>query len=270
MTWRTFWALVLILVGLVFLAINFGVLPGSAWNYIFPAILIILGVLVLLGMRGGRGAAVSESAALEGAGRGAVTFKHGAGRLDVNAGASSNLLFEGTFGGGVDKRVSRRGDELNVELQARSDFAPWMFGGNSLDWQVRLNPDVPLAVKLDGGAADTHMDLAGVKLSNLEINTGASATDVTLPVPNGTLHGSIKAGAASVKVHMPPSIPARILGTMGLGALDIDQSRFPQRSGSGVPGLATSKALFESDDFATAANRIELIVEGGVGSVNIR
>lgn len=271
MTWRVFWAIVLILVGVVFLLINLGVLPGSAWNYIFPAILVILGLLILTGMRGGRGEVVNDSAALDGATRGALHLKHGAGRLNVRAGASPSNLFEGTFGGGIDKRVTRRGDELRVELQGRADTMPFMFGGRGmLDWDVALNSSVPLALKLDGGATDSHLDLSGLALGDLEINTGASSTQVTLPTPNGTLHATIHAGAASVQVAVPPGVPARILGTMGLGALDIDQSRFPQQSGSGVPGLVTSKALYESNDFATAANRVEITIEGGVGSVRVR
>ncbi len=36
MSWRVFWALVLIALGVIPLLINLGILPGSAWNFIFP------------------------------------------------------------------------------------------------------------------------------------------------------------------------------------------------------------------------------------------
>jgi hypothetical protein len=46
---------------------------------------------------------------------------------------------------------------------------------------------------------------------------------------------------------------------MGLGALNVDQSRFPKRDG-----------FYESADYAAAANRVEMRVDGGVGAVNVR
>jgi hypothetical protein len=75
----------------------------------------------------------------------------------------------------------------------------------------------------------------------------------------GFTHARVESGAASVKVRVPPGVAARISGQMGLGALDVDQHRFPPRGGG-----------YESDDFSAAANRVELEVEGGVGSVDVR
>ena len=46
---------------------------------------------------------------------------------------------------------------------------------------------------------------------------------------------------------------------MSLGRVDVDQTRFP-RVGDG----------WQSPDIATAPNRVELEVRGGVGSVTIR
>jgi hypothetical protein len=57
---------------------------------------------------------------------------------------------------------------------------------------------------------------------------------------------------------VPPGVAARIRGSMGVGTLSVDQSRFPRRDGG-----------YESADFETAVNRVELDVEGGVGSVEV-
>jgi hypothetical protein len=45
---------------------------------------------------------------------------------------------------------------------------------------------------------------------------------------------------------------------MAIGTLDVDTGRFP-RSGS----------VYESPDYAAAANKLDLGVEGGVGSVTV-
>lgn len=264
MSWRIFWAGGLILVGVVMLFTNFGFLPGNAWNYLFPAILVLLGIGLLVGWRrrGQPIEAVNDSAPLEGAARAEVILKHGAGRLNVHAGSDPNLLFAGTFAGGVDKTISRRNETVYLELKTPND----VWGAlnfpfeNGLEWNLGLDPAIPIALKYEGGAAETKMDLSGIKLTDLEINTGASSTDVALPVPAGTQRVVVHSGAASVKVHLPPNVPATIRGTMGLGSLDIDKTRFVER-GSGV---------FQSDNYSGAADRVEMTVDGGVGSVQIR
>jgi len=46
-----FFGLVLIVVGIMALLVATGVLPGSAWSYIWPVILILLGLSILMGRR---------------------------------------------------------------------------------------------------------------------------------------------------------------------------------------------------------------------------
>jgi hypothetical protein len=58
---------------------------------------------------------------------------------------------------------------------------------------------------------------------------------------------------------VPAGVAARIRTKMGLGGSDIDTARFP-RVGDG----------WESPDFATAANRVEIEAQGGLGSVTVR
>lgn len=73
------------------------------------------------------------------------------------------------------------------------------------------------------------------------------------------MRASVNAGAASVDITVPAGVAARVRGMMGVGSLDVDQRRFPRRNG-----------MDESPDFETAENRVELAVEGGVGSVRVR
>jgi hypothetical protein len=264
MSWRTFWAIVLILLGVLFLSNNFGWLPGNAWNYVFPAILVVLGIVLLMGWRGGarEWQLVPDSAPLGSATHAAVTLKHGAGLLNVHAGSDPALLFSGTFSGGVEKKLARTNGTAYLELKTPSDIWTNMpiLRKNGLVWNLGLNPNVPLALKYEGGAAETKMDLSNIQLTELEINTGASSTDVVLPPPSGTERVVVHSGAAAVKLRLPPNVPASIRGTMGLGSMEVDKTRFPDR-GFGV---------YQSDNYANATDKIEMTIEGGVGSVEIR
>lgn len=42
-----FFGLVLIIIGAVFLLQNLGILTGDSWNVVWPAIIILLGIIVL-------------------------------------------------------------------------------------------------------------------------------------------------------------------------------------------------------------------------------
>ncbi|MDD4859512.1 MAG: DUF5668 domain-containing protein [Dehalococcoidales bacterium] len=48
-----FFGLALLVIGIVALLVKLGALPGSIWDYIWPALLIILGISILSGRRRG-------------------------------------------------------------------------------------------------------------------------------------------------------------------------------------------------------------------------
>ena len=63
-------------------------------------------------------------------------------------------------------------------------------------------------LRYEGGAAGARIDLSGIPLTSLALSSGASATDVVLPPPRGTLHVTVQSGAASMKLRLPPMVPA--------------------------------------------------------------
>jgi Domain of unknown function (DUF5668) len=254
-------AFILIALGVIFLLDN--LIPGFSfpWGTLWPVILIVIGIALVVGSLVGRRRRVEETVALEGAQRARVRFAHGAGRLRASAGATGGPLLRGSFGGGVRVGRKREGDSLDVEL--RMGEGGWghlmgSWGSGDLDWDVALTPDVPLELVFETGASETRVDLSSLRVSDLRLKTGASATDITLPAA-GSTRVHVSSGAASVVLRVPSGVAARVAGTMGLGSLDVDSARFPRREGG-----------YESPDFAEAANRVDIQVEGGVGSVVVR
>jgi hypothetical protein len=262
MSSRLFWPLLLILFGVLLLLDNLDLLPGSVFGYVWPLLLIFFGASLLLS-RGGRPEPVEDATTLEGARSAQVTLKHGAGELVVQDGAAAGLLYSGLFAGGVDKHLDRQGDRLLVTLEGKApDWFRWpgpMFGGHGMNWDLRLSDAVPLALTIESGASASRLDLTRVPVTELVIKTGASSTNVTLPARAGHMRARISSGAASVDITVPAGVAARIRGMVGVGSLDVDQRRFPRVN-----------SAYESADFATAENRVEVDVEGGVGSVRVR
>jgi hypothetical protein len=259
---RLVWPLLLILFGMLLLLDNLGLLPGSAFSYIWPLLLILLGASLLLS-RGRQAEVVEDATTLEGARSARLNLKHGAGELSVHGGAPADLLYRGGFAGGVDKQLSRQGDQVNVTLAARPpDWFRWpwpMFSTGGLNWDVGMNETVPLALTVESGASSSRLDLTALRVTELELHTGASSTVIALPARAGRTRAKLSSGAAAVDVTVPTGVAARIRGGIGVGSLDVDQRRFPRRDGA-----------YESPDFMTAENSVELDVEGGVGSVRVR
>ena len=261
-----FWAIILILGGLLLLAGNFGLfdrLAINVWSLLWPLFLIVLGGWFIFNTLAGPGPISVQEASipLEGAARAEIKINHGAGRVTLGAGAPAGQLMAGSFAGGLEQRVQREGDTLKVKLSvsSRSRFVfPWNLPGSALDWTVRLSEEVPLTLKFETGASRSEIDLAMLKVTDLKLETGASSTAVTLPAQAGFTKVSIEAGAASVSLRVPGGVAARIRSKGGLSSTSVDQTRFPGDHGR-----------FESPDFATAANKVDIELETGVGAVSV-
>lgn len=228
--------------------------------------MIAWGLYILWRIGRGQASIEAEQAAipLSGAGRARLRIHHAAGRLEVTGGAGPGNLVEGTFRGGLDYHANERGDLLEVEMRVprrSSPFlsGPWHWGpGSTLDWSFALSDRVPLALELETGANDAHLDLTELRVTDLRLKTGASSTQVRLSAQAGHTRVSVESGAASLRLEVPGGVAARIRTTGALSSTDIDTTRFPRSAGG-----------YESPDYAVAENKVDIDVEAAVGSVDI-
>jgi hypothetical protein len=260
--WTIAWALlvpaIMIAIGTLLFVDLAGLADIDAFGFLarwWPLILIAVGVLILIGAVLPRQRGVEEHLELS-AGTltsGEVVLKFGAGELDVGTGRPG-MLITGDLEGGAIRRDLGPG---RIELE--TDYVqvfPWF--GERVHWRIGLAPDLPISLRLEGGASRSTLDLAGTRVTSLTVKTGASSTRIVLPREVERCAVRIEAGAAQVTVEVPPGVAARITSQMGLGSSTIDEARFP-RSGDG----------WESSDYGTAAHRADISISGGVGSVRV-
>jgi hypothetical protein len=146
-----------------------------------------------------------------------------------------------------------------LEVKLRTSQQPWAWWpGESLDWDIRLNRDIPLNLKIDSGASASILDLSDLKVTDLDIDTGASSTELTLPANAGNTHVDIDTGASSLKVNIPSGVAASIRIKSGIASVNVN-SRFPRLDGG----------LYQSTDYSTAANRVDMTIDAGVGSIEV-
>jgi hypothetical protein len=259
-----FWGIVIVLAGVLLLLQQMGLLIFNFWAIFWPLCLILAGVWFLLGPSLFRRDFHEEAVSipLEGASEADLRIRHGAGRLRIGALADGSDLLSGTVVNGVDVDVHRHGERIKARLRTPSDAwfgFPGTMGGQGLTWDLKLNRSVVLSLDLESGASEAVLDLADLKVSELQVQTGASSTDITLPAQAGFTRVTVKAGAAAVTLRLPEGVAARIYIQSGLAGISVDTNRFPQVSGG-----------YETPGYATAANKAEIRVETGVGSIDIR
>jgi hypothetical protein len=258
------WGTALLLIGGLMLASEMGVrLPNgtSPTDLFWPIALLGAGVWVLIGVFF-RGQVEMENISidLQGASSANVKINHGAGELKIHSGANVNELAHGSFSGGLEHKANRNGDSLDVKMRPVNDFIKLpFFGPNSqINWDLALNPNIPMALNLNLGANKSDIDLRDMNISGLDLDTGASETKITLPV-RGRFRADLDLGAASLEVVIPEGLSARIRPSLGAADFKINEARFP-RNGS----------YYQSPDFDSAENSVDMTIDAGAASVRVK
>lgn len=258
------WGLVLLLIGSLMLANAMGVrLPNGAslMDLFWPIALLGAGAWVLVGVFL-RGNVETQNASIDLQAASSVDLKlsHGAGELKIHSGANENEIVSGSFAGGMDHKANRNGDRLEVRMRPAKSAADFPFFGpySRLDWDVALNANIPIALDLNLGANKSEIDLRDMNITALDLDTGASETKLTLP-SKGRFKADLDLGAASLEVIVPDGLSARIRASIGVADLKIDESRFPRSGG-----------FYQSPDFDSAANSVDMTIDAGAASIRVR
>jgi hypothetical protein len=255
-----FWGVILVVLAALLLLKQTGVIVGDIFGFFWPLLIIAFGFWLIISFftRNKPVAGQQVSIPLEAATSAHIKLDHAAGRLKVQSGAGPAEILNGTFGNGLSYKSTLVAGRLEVKLRTSQQFWAW-WPGESLDWDIRLNRDVPLFLKIDSGASASILDLGDLKVTELDIDTGASSTEISLPANAGSTHVDIDTGASSLKVSIPAGVAASIRVKSGITSINI-APRFPRLDGG----------LYQSSDYATAVNRVDMTIDAGVGSIEVK
>lgn len=286
---------VLIAAGVILLLNNLGMLSWGIWGALlrfWPVLLIAVGLDIIVGRRAtwasalialatlltlallvgpwssasfytpAPAASATISQALEGAQRASVELAPGVGTLRISAMAEPDGLIAGTAETYANERLDRTFSVYDgtAFFTLRSEqIQPWQptGGWDNRSWDLQLNPAVPTRLTISGGVGRTEADLSKLSLMGLDVNAGVGEVRLTLPA-TGRLSAQINAGVGEVTVTIPPGMAARIIVNGGLGQTRVLGTY--DRSGD----------TYTTPGYATAEHRIDLAIEGGVGSVTVK
>jgi len=252
---------VLILAGTLFLLETLDILRINVWGVIWALTLIVAGLWILGWVTYDRGHAETEdlSIPMEGAESARIKIRHGAGQLAIESGASPSEALAGKVSGGIEYQSSLTQGKLNLSLGAPGRvyiLVPWV---RSLHWTLQLNDQLPMALDLKTGGSESKIDLSQLKVSELDLNTGASDTTLTMPATVSHTRARVKGGVASLRIKVPEGVAARIRATGGLSEISIDRDRFPRSGG-----------FYQSKNYDEAEFKLELDLSMGVGSMTVQ
>lgn len=264
-TQRIIWGAALIGLGVFLVLQRTGFLPEgvNAWGIVFALLLIAFGItwIVSAGKGFTKGIPKHLSIQQENAASATIQLDYGAGELIVKGGTTLGTLVEGDFLEGVE--YSSRVEDSALIVNLRTPSVDWgilpVWEMRQRRWDLVLAQNIPVSLVFNNGANSSNLDLEQVVVRELQINTGASNTEIRMPASAGHTNAIIKAGAASINVSIPANVAAKILVAGAISSVNIDTQRFPRRAD-----------VYLSPDYESAVNRLDLRVECGVGSVNIQ
>ena len=107
-----------------------------------------------------------------------VSVTYGAGVLELRRGDEGSLyraLFRFDEESGLPVTEHRDG-RLEVSMSYHEHRRNFRNRSDAPSFDLQLGPDLPADIELDFGAGRADMDLTGIPVSRLELNTGASET----------------------------------------------------------------------------------------------
>ncbi|HSM59033.1 MAG TPA: DUF5668 domain-containing protein [Candidatus Sulfomarinibacteraceae bacterium] len=213
----------------------------------------------------------------------------------VTALSDSDNLIEGTVThrGELIFEPERNGDQVTVRLDTRSvSFFPfvwlnptnWFTAEDGSGWNLQLNRNVPLDLRLDLSSGRAQLALSELTLDYLEIDGSSGSANVQLPPGEYEAHYDISSG--SVTLSLPESGQQVIFIDGGSGSLTIQlpgsmEARIvveDDGSGSFRPGSRFSRVgggtgdegTWQTAGFQDAADRVTITLDISSGSVSVR
>jgi len=134
---------------------------------------------------------------------------------------SANLIeADITHAGTVRWNVSGNSNKrIVLDSEGVTRLFPWNWGGREYRWDVRLSPQVPFALNVDGGSGPCALELHNVRLEQLDIDGGSGPMDAVLPATIQEI--ALDSGSGPVDLELADETDATLDLRMGSGPVEV-------------------------------------------------
>jgi hypothetical protein len=269
--WETLvqlWPVVLIAVGL-------DILVGRRFPLGSLLLGLVLVIVLLLAVQGTIPSTVTASALtvdhtetisedLKGSNQASVEIAFGAGNFNLAAlSGGSPQLIEGSVDLSrnetltKDYRANNGVAKYVLKSQGSWSMGPEVLGGSDKNWDLSLNRDVPLDLRVSTGAGKSTLDLTGLNLRRVDLNAGVGQVTVKLPAL-GKYPVSIDGGVGQVVILIPQGLAARVRTEGGLGGVSTEGN------------FRKNGDTYTTGSYGTAENQADVQVKNGIGQIVLK
>ena len=224
----------LALLGLLLLVEQAGWIIGAVGRFFWPLLLAAV-VLMLVGSSrrsSARPVAPTPQAAqpagellaipLAGALKADVTISAPLGRLSVTVDEAGPDALTGRCRAPIAADARLDGSTLVATL-APAEETP----AARVDWDIALQPDLPLKLHITTGSGRAMLDLSGLTVISLALTTGVGPCDVRLPQQEGQIELHLNSGTGGVQIHALPATAFAISGVTDRLLTNLDTMPVP-------------------------------------------
>jgi hypothetical protein len=144
-------------------------------------------------------------------------------------------------------------------LRVAQDQNQWHthFGTEDNEWNMRVNNDVPVDLRVQMGAGHTELRLNGVNMKSLEVHMGAGQLDLDLTGERKiNFEGTIEGGVGQATVRLPKGVGVHVDATGGIGSVDAGE-------------LKRDGGAYVNEAYGKTPTTIDLTIHGGVGQIRL-
>ncbi|MBN2466326.1 hypothetical protein JXD38_11965 [candidate division WOR-3 bacterium] len=229
---------------------------------VFAVLILTLAGCYVPSPKLGKSETLQQNIGLAGAETVRASISIGVGKLKLAGGADSLLdaRFEYNIPDwkpAVTYSVTDSLGRLVVEQPSRVVGATWP-GNVRYDWDLKLNPNVPLELEIDMGVGKTDVDLRGLDVRRFALEAGVGEGSVDLSGPRTSdLDATIEAGVGRLTLILPADVGVRVKAEGGLGHVSAN-------------GLKSQDDAWVNDAWGKTKASLRVRVEGGIGEVEMR
>jgi hypothetical protein len=188
-----------------------------------------------------------------------VDLNMGAGNLRVDGGTQKLMRADFTYNVPSWKPYVRYNSgplRGNLTIEQPEHHQAHM-GRTNYEWDVRLNREVPLDVKVHFGAGNADLNLGGLTLRSVEVDMGVGRLQMDLRGnPKRNYDVRIQGGVGEAIIRLPGGVGVDAEAEGGIGSIS-------------APGMRHEDGRYRNDAFDRSKVRIHLNIHGGVGSIRL-
>jgi AcrR family transcriptional regulator len=126
--------------------------------------------------------------------------------------------------------------------------------------EIELNPRHPWRFQIQAPTWNTLLDVGGLDVREIKVDSGAARVECYLPVPRGVVPIDISSGVVGVTLHRPPGVA--VVADIHTGAVRLKLDGHSTKA-------VISDARWESEGAAGASDRYELRINSGVVQLSL-